>query len=258
MGKIYSWYNSLFTIWKFIIILVGFFLAPGLVLCVYNLFIADSKTGSAWIGFFGGYVGSILSISFAYFNTKSQIDSERENQRIKQVTELLPHFYISDVRLETVMRLTGVNGNNSGRTFTWMVGLGYGTLSQSALLVENCEIIVYFNPSFKPVSHSIGHLNKDFEQYYVTASVRNNDLIRAGIAEDKVETEFQQASFDPNRVDITCKTALGNRVYMTYGDGVNGTAFYQDKGGWKLYSGEESQEASRRLYEYEQTHGFGA
>ena len=211
---------------------------------------------NGWLGFWGGYLGSIVAVLFAYFNTKYQITREHRAKKEEQKEQILPYFNIDNLVGDPPKLTKAPNLSNDiiGAEFTWRVKLRYETLAQSNIPIENVRVNISvngFDPRVNIRPRDIGHMERHPDEICFSVKVTKYDLINLGFSESDVVKLFSQKKSNPDRLDLSSKTALGNQVFFTYGNMVNGTAFYKtDAGNWKVYSGEESQLARERLEEY--------
>lgn len=64
----------------------------GLIPVLLYLIFAKKVTSGEWLGFFGTYFGSAISIGFAYINTKQQLKKTYEKEIVDNLRDLLRSF----------------------------------------------------------------------------------------------------------------------------------------------------------------------
>lgn len=238
------------------VLAVIIFIVPLLLAMLIMFFNIGVGDDNGWLGFWGGYLGSIVAVLFAYFNTKYQITREHQAKKEEQEEQILPYFNIDSLVSDSPKPTLAPDLSNNivEVEFTWRVKLRYETLAQSNILIENVRInisVAGFSSCVTIPPLDIGHMKRDPDEISVSVKVTKQELIDRGFSESDVSKFFSQESSKPDKLNLSCKTALGNQVYFTYGDKVNGTAFYKtDAGNWKVYSGEENQLARKRLEDY--------
>ncbi|MCT6888254.1 MAG: hypothetical protein M3Z87_01135 [Lactobacillus sp.] len=84
---------KIITAFAFVIIII-----PTLIYC----FLAKQATLGEWLGFFGTYFGSAISIGFAYINTRYQLRKEYEKEITENLHSLLRSTDILSITLKNL------------------------------------------------------------------------------------------------------------------------------------------------------------
>ncbi|WP_162596383.1 hypothetical protein [Lacticaseibacillus paracasei] len=210
--------------------------------------IMSLASADAWIQFFGSIIGALIGILFAYFNTKRQIKREKESEKEKRERELLPYFNIDSLGL-VEDSFCPEQCDAQGLCFSktkWELQLEYATVFSTLVPIQNVDVSLYTRSIGKVSQKSLGHIQPGVKvnvlfskQTYESDYAKSNKSDSLKAWEEDIENKL--------RVDIKCKTALGNDVFFTYGNDINATSYYKNEGKWTLYSGTETNGSKTRL-----------
>ena len=215
----------------------AFFVLPLLIGIGMSFINCGPGSNDGWLGFWGGYAGSAISILFAYFNTKNQISEERSRQQEAIKVGLLPHFKISFPSYNGLDSIDPIKAR-------WSLTLNYETLTNSRIEIEN--VLVTFDikllkvnqkKQFDSMSRSIGKItfssNVDVPSTFLSKGQSVSNVI--GDCSKNII------------INIFGNTAEGTYFFSTRGGLLGVTSFYFDNNQqWALYFGNNGTESAAR------------
>jgi hypothetical protein len=117
---------------------------------VYNFLLLSWQSkysfasGSDWMGFFGNYIGGILSAAVAYLVTSMQIQAQNRNEKEKRVIDQLPALVGIKIELEKLAKWV-----NNAKTIA-KAGLPPDVLQQGI----DYRHLHYHGPTFGDFNHT--------------------------------------------------------------------------------------------------------
>lgn len=194
------------------------------------------------------FCGSAISILFAYYNTRYQIELQKKSDDEKKEQSLLPYFNIDSLGLID-HSFNPEQCDLQGFCFSetkWSLQLEYATISSTPVPIQNVDVSLYTKVMGKVSQKSLGHIQSEIKTaVFFSRQTYERDYIKfcksnpSGLWIDDVKNKL--------RIDIKCKTVLGNDVFFTYGNDVNATAYYKRGEQWILYDGMETDISKARL-----------
>lgn len=177
-------------------------------------------TDDGWLGFWGGYIGSIFSGLIAYGVARYQILKERELRKIQDIEKQLPYFDIGLSNADFKIM-------EDGKLMEAKNPLILSSMNQYVPL-EHVDLYIYDKEDRLKNFESLGHVFPS--------------------------TGISRYSFDvtPAKVNITSKLS-NTEFFFSYGLNVVDLAAYRinPDDEWTLYSGKHDKYVDARLAEYD-------
>lgn len=224
-----------------LLILIGLIFVPFLILVIEHIlnfgWFLDADNGD-WLGFWGGYLGAIVSVFGVYWSVNEQFKHEKKVQADQELKNTLPYFNMSGIK-------TTSNSNTQE---------DYKTIFST----ENDKLpIMQLTVQFFDKKNHLLKLQKDSDN----VGKEGDDHLGLGYKFPNKSFCLKSYKFmtksdrKPDRCDIFAKLTNGNTIFFTYGNGVNGAHFYKKngEGPWIPYVTENTKkcrdEALRRANE---------
>lgn len=187
-------------------------------------------SNDGWLGFWGGYLGSILSGVVAYGIARYQMSQEKEKEYKNRIYDLLPYFNLDG------------GWNSIENEIQYSINLFVST-KENNLPILKTQLIAYFI-----IEKESNKASNDKKHKYIYIDNIGHVFPNKKIIDMKIPREVNEAFYKRwdnhddlilDRLDIKYYTVDETEVFFTYGDGINGVHSYLKDNEYYLYVKDE-------------------